>query len=137
MRLCEETITVFNARPDGDTGSVRYVPTVIAGCSWRRRQRETVDAKGGLVCADECVVRIPVDADFGGKRYADPVAWRQGSAEGYFTIQGGDALVRGSVEGSDWTPARLKAAFADCMIALGVTDNRRAPNGAHWKVVGV
>lgn len=136
MRLCEETITVFNARVDGETGGVRYVPTVIAGCSWQRRQREAVDAKGGLACADECVVRIPADADFGGKRYADPVAWRQGDAEGRFTIQGGDALVRGTVEGADWTPARLKAAFADCMIALGVTDNRRAPNGAHWKVVG-
>lgn len=136
MRLCEETVTLFNARPDGDTGGIAYVPTVIAGCSWHRRQREAVDANGGLVCADECVVRIPADADFGGKAYVDPIAWRQGSAEGRFTLQGGDAIARGVVTGEGWTPARLKAARGDCMTVLSVTDNRRAPNGGHWKVVG-
>ena len=136
MKMCEETITLFNARLDARTGGFAYVPTVIAGCSWHRRQREAVDAKGGLVCADECVVRIPADADFGGKRYVDPAAWRQGSVEGCFTIQGGDAMVRGTVSGADWTPARLKAAYADSMVVLGVTDNTRAPNGGHWRITG-
>lgn len=134
MRLCNETITLFNARRNGETGDFVYVPTVIAGCSWYHGQRRAVDAEGGLVAADEYAVRIPVDADFGAKAYVDPVAWRAGAAG--FTIQGGDVAVKGRVEGNDWTPARLKAAFAECFTVLGVGDNRRAPNGAHWRVTG-
>ena len=136
MRLCGETITVFNARPDGDTGRHVYVPTMIAGCSWYCGQREALDPKGGLKSADAYVVRIPVDADFGGRRYVDPLTWRQGDASGRFTLQGGDLVARGAMTGDDWTPAALKSACAECFTVLGVTDNRRAPHGGHWKVVG-
>lgn len=137
MKLCNETVTLFNARRDGETGGHAYVPTVIAGCSWRREQRARLDGKGGLVTADEYVVRIPEDADFGGKRYVDPVAWRRGDGAGCFTAQGGDIVVRGAAEGGDWTPTKLKAAYADCFTVLGVTDNRRAPRGKHLKITGV
>ena len=134
MQGCNETITLFNARRDGDTGGFVYLPTVIAGCSWHRLQREAVDPKGGLKAANGVVVRIPVDADFGGKAYVDPVAWRSGG-DG-FTIQGGDIVVKGRVEGGDWTPARLRAAYAECFTVLGVTDNTGAPHGGHWRLVG-
>ena len=136
MRLCDEAITLFNARRDGETGRFRYVPTVILGCSWHRGQRMGVDAKGGRVSADDCVVRIPVDADFGGKAYVDPVTWRTEGGEDCFTVQGGDVAVRGVVRGDGWTPAALKAACADCFTVMGVTDNRRAPRGGHWKLTG-
>ena len=136
MKGCEETITLFNARRDGDTGGHVYVPTVIVGCSWHGGQRVGLDARGGLAAADEYVVRIPVDADFGGKAYADPIAWRQSDGEGRFTIQGGDLAAHGAFEGEDWTPARLRAASAECFTVMGVTDNRRAPRGKHWKLTG-
>ena len=134
MRGCSETITLFNARRDGETGGFVYLPTVIAGCSWHRGQRVAIDAEGGLVAADEVTVRIPVDADFGGRAYVDPVAWRAGG-EG-FTLQGGDIAVKGRVTGDDWTPAALKAAFAECFTVLGVTDNTGAPRGGHWRLTG-
>ncbi|MBR1820450.1 MAG: hypothetical protein IJ769_02375 [Clostridia bacterium] len=136
MKLCGETITLFNARQNGDTGGQIYMPTVIVGCAWRRGQRAELDPKGGLMAADEYVVRIPVDADFGGKHYADPITWRQGGAENGFTLQRGDIVARGAVKGEGWTPSKLKAACADCFTVLGVTDNRRAPHGAHWRLVG-
>lgn len=134
MKGCNVTITLFNARRDGETGGLAYVPTVIAGCSWHRRQRTAIDPKGGLVSADEVVVRVPADADFGGRAYVDPAAWRAGG-EG-FTIQNGDLAVKGRVEGDGWTPARLKAAYGECFTVLGVTDNRGAPNGGHWRITG-
>ena len=134
MRGCSETITLFNARRDGETGGFVYLPTVIAGCSWHRGQRVAIDAEGGLAAADEATVRIPVDADFGGRAYVDPVAWRAGG-EG-FTLQGGDIAVKGRVTGDDWTPAALKAAFAECFTVLGVTDNTGAPRGGHWRLTG-
>ena len=63
-------------------------------------------------------------------------------------IQAGDVIVKGSVPTTEtvtvngvsrtvainWTPAKLKKAYADCVTVLGVTDNRRAPNAPHWKV---
>ena len=134
MRNCGETITLFNARRDGSTGGFMYVPTVIAGCSWHRGHRLEIDPEGGLTAVDEVTVRIPLDADFGGKAYVDPVTWRAGG-EG-FTIQGGDIAVKERVAGGDWTPAGLKAAFDECFTVLGVTDNRSAPNGAHWRITG-
>ncbi len=134
MRGCNETITLFNARRDGETGGFVYLPTVIAGCSWHRGQRVAIDPEGGLMAADEVTVRIPLDAEFSGREYVDPVAWRAGG-EG-FTLQGGDIAVKGRVTGDGWTPAALKEAFAECFTVLGVSDNTGAPRGGHWRLTG-
>ncbi len=136
MKLCNDTITVFNARVDPDVGGNVWIPTVIAGASWYLTDAATVDAsKGGLVAANKATIRIPVEADTGGKAYADPV--RYASAEdvsGFWTLKGGDIVVKGEVTGGDWTPAKLKAAYAECVTVLAVTDNRRAPRAPHWRV---
>ena len=138
MKLCSDTITVFNARVDPETGGNVWVPTVITDAGWYLTDASTVDAsKGGLVAANRATIRIPAEADFGGKAYADPV--RYASAEdvsGLWTLKGGDIVVRAAVNGADWTPARLKAAYAECVTVLAVTDNRRGPRAAHWRVTG-
>ena len=138
MKLCSDTITVFNARVDPETGGNVWVPTVIAGAGWYMTDASTVDAsKGGLVAANRATIRIPAEADFGGKAYADPVSYASaGDVSGLWTLKGGDIVVRAAVEGSDWTPARLKAAYAECVTVLAVTDTRRAPNGKHWRITG-
>ena len=138
MKLCNDTITVFNARVDPDEGGNVWVPTVITGVSWYATDASTVDAsKGGLVAANKATIRIPVEADTGGKAYADPVSYA--SAEDVYklwTLKGGDIVVKAAVEGEDWTPAELKATYADCVTILGVTDNRRAPRAPHWRITG-
>ena len=138
MKLCSDTITVFNARVDPETGGNVWVPTVIAGAGWYLTDASTVDAsKGGLVAANRATIRIPAEADFGGKAYADPVSYASaGDVSGLWTLKGGDIVVRAAVNGADWTPARLKAAYAECVTVLGVTDNRRGPRAAHWRVTG-
>ena len=138
MKLCSDTITVFNARVDPETGGNVWVPTVIAGAGWYMTDASTVDAsKGGLVAANKATIRIPEDADTGGKAYADPVSYASaGDVSGLWTLKGGDIVVRAAVNGADWTPARLKAAYAECVTVLAVTDNRRAPRAAHWRVTG-
>ena len=136
MKLCNDTITVFNARVDPDVGGNVWIPTVIVGAGWYLTDASTVDAsKGGLVAANKATIRIPVDADTGGKAYADPVSYA--SAEDVsrlWTLKGGDIVVKATVEGGNWTPARLKAAYAECVTVLAVTDNRRAPRAPHWRV---
>lgn len=138
MKLCNDTITVFNARVDPDVGGNVWIPTVIAGASWYLTDAATVDAsKGGLVAANKATIRIPVDADTGGKAYADPVSYASAEdVSGLWTLKGGDIVVKGEVTGDDWTPAKLKAAYAECVTVLAVTDNRRAPNAKHWRVTG-
>lgn len=128
MKLCNEVITIFNARcTDGDDV---YYPTTINGASWFETQAETVDPKGGLVMANKVIVRIP-NTD----GYVDPIAYKS-AADGNWTLQGGTIIVKGEATGTSWTPASLKATFAECMTVLGVTDNRHAPNAPHFKVVG-
>ena len=138
MKLCNDTITVFNARVDPDAGGNVWTPTTITGVSWYMTDASTVDAaKGGLVAANKATIRIPEDANAGGKVYADPIAYRDAEdVSGLWTLQNGDIIVKGSVTGADWTPARLKKAYAECVTVLGVTDNRRAPNAPHWRVTG-
>jgi len=55
---------------------------------------------------------------------------------GLWTLKGGDIVVKAALEGDDWTPAELKATCADCVVILGVTDNRRAPRAKHWRITG-
>ena len=150
MKLCNDTITVFNARVDPDAGGNVWMPTVIAGASWYLTDASTVDAsKGGLVAANKATIRIPEDAGTGGKTWTDPVTYRNAqSVSGLWTLQAGDIIVKASVPTTRttttngvtttaaiaWTPATLKKAYSDCVTVLGVTDNRRAPNAPHWKV---
>lgn len=138
MKLCNDTITVFNARVDPEVGGNVWVPTVITGVSWYATDASTVDAsKGGLVAANKATIRIPVEAGTGGKQYTDPVSYASAEdVSGLWTLKGGDIVVKTALEGDDWTPAGLKATCADCVVILGVTDNRRAPNAKHWRVVG-
>lgn len=120
MKLCNDTITVFNARVDPDVGGNVWAPTVIAGCSWYATDASTVDAsKGGLVAANKVIVRIPEEV-----------------APAGLAIRNGDIIVKGDASASENpTPAKLKTAWgADCATVLGVTDNRRAPNAPHWRV---
>lgn len=138
MKLCNDTITVFNARVDPDVGGNVWVPTVITGASWYATDASTVDAsKGGLVAANKATIRIPVEADAGGKEYADPVNYAKAEdVSRLWTLKGGDIVVKGEATGDGWTPAKLKAAWADCVTVLGVTDNRRAPRAKHWRITG-
>ena len=152
MKLCNDTITVFNARVDPATGGNVWTATVITGASWYMTDASTVDAsKGGLIAANKATIRIPEDSNAGGKTYADPVSYKAAaSVTGLWTLQNGDIIVKGSVPASEivtnngvsstvpinWTPAKLKQAYADCVTVLAVTDNRRAPRAPHWRVTG-
>lgn len=156
MKLCNETITVFNKRLNSDKGWNEYVPSTIQGVSWYGEIASVVDDKG-LHAADRFTIRIPTDADFGGKEYADPVEFAKlPDVSGYWTIANGDVMAKGAVEeqpfatetseaitdeGGDplnevLTLEQIHARYTNCCTVLGVTDNRRAPNAPHWKVVG-
>ena len=122
---------------DQDKGYDVYIPTVITGVSWYCSITSTVDSTG-LKAAGQYTVRIPVDADFSGKSYTDPVTYAESNPESTFTLKTGDIIVHGAVESeSGITPSELQRGFGrEVITILGVTDNRRAPKGQHWRVVG-
>lgn len=135
MKLCNEVVTVFNKKVDPDKGWDVYVPTVINGASWYCEIASTVDGNG-LHAANRFIIRIPLDADFGGKTYIDPIAYENESmVAGVFTLAQGDIIIKAAVD-EELTPAQLKEQYYDYCTILGVTDNRRAPNAPHFKVVG-
>lgn len=135
MKLCNETITVFNKKIDPENGWDIYVPTIIQGVSWFC---EIVSKVGdtGLQAANRFIIRIPLDADFGGKEYIDPVEYaNEAITAGVFTLAQGDVIVKGAIDG-EMQPADLKEQHYDFCTIVGVTDSRRAPNAKHFKVVG-
>lgn len=134
MNLCNDTITVFNARMDEANGYDVYFPTVITGVSWYGEIQSTVDSTG-LKAANKYTVRIPTDADFSGKAYADPAAYAGGDPAYLFTLQSGDIIVKGA-HNENGLSVRDIEALGENVKVLGVSDNRRASHGKHWKVVG-
>lgn len=136
MRLCNETVTVFNKKLDVDAGWNTYNPTVIKGVSWYCEIASSVDSNG-LHAANRFTIRIPTNADFGGKSYVDSVAYENADdVSGVFTLANGDIIVKAEIADASLTPANLKEMCPDFCTVLGVTDNRRAPNAPHFKVVG-
>ena len=135
MRLCDETITVFNAQLDTALGMDRYHPTVISGVSWYCDTASTVD-DSGLKAANKFTIRIPEEADCSGKRYVPPAAYAAGDPAEVFTLNNGDVIIKGALDQEGLTPSKLQLMCGELVTILGVTDNRRAPRGKHWKVVG-
>lgn len=136
MKLCNETITVFNAVMDPDTGYDSYMPTVIAGVSWYSTIESAV-TDSGLKAANKTTIRIPDDADFSGRVYVSPEAYAAAEDRtGLFTLAQGDLIVH-AAEPGPMTPAQLQEKYGGGVVTvLGVTDNRRAPRAKHWRVVG-
>lgn len=133
MRQCNDTITVFNARADGD-GYDMYVPSIIRGVHWFC-EIESVVTSDGLKAANKFIIRIPVEADMGRKTYVDPRKYPEADKERAFTLRKGDFIVHGA-ETEELTPSKAQEKYGEIATILGVTDNRDAPRGKHWKVVG-
>ncbi len=136
MKRCDETVTIFNKRLEKDTGFDVYVPTVIRGVSWFCEIASTVD-DAGLKAANRFTIRIPLNADFSGKRYVPVNEYLAGNdTQDLFTLANGDIIVKGAVTESGLKPADLQTRFGEIVTILGVTDNHGARNAPHWKVVG-
>ena len=135
MKMCNETVTVFNRRID-DSGDYIYIPSVISGVSWFCEIQSSV-GQNGLNAANRLSVRVPVTANFYKKQYIDPKTYAKlDSVDGYFTFEMGDIIVKAVVTDMGLRPKQIQETYSDCLTIVGVTDNRRAPNAPHWRVIG-
>ncbi len=136
MNLSDDTLTLYNARYNPTLDKTEYFRTVISGISWYSTVKSTVTDKG-LKSANMYTIRIPVDADFGEKSWADPKSYTEAQdVSSLFTLNEGDIITKGIGPVSINTPAQLHSAYSECFTVLSVTDNRRAHHAKHWKVVG-
>ena len=131
MHACDETITVFNRMYDDDTGLDVWNGTVISGVSWYIKT-DTAITDSGLKSAQKGAVRIPTDADTGGKTYIDPLSYADPSST--YTLTAGDIIIRGTCLTCQ-NPADLRKHHPDMGTILGVTDNTHRRRGAHFRVV--
>ena len=134
MKECKRTITVFNARMDGEDGYDVYYPTIIRNVSIYLQVASEVTLSG-LNAANKVTIRIPVDADFSGKEYVPPVSFADADVSTAFTLKQGDVIVEAE-EREQLDPVQLKQKYGEVITILGVTDNRSRPRAKHWKVVG-
>lgn len=135
MKLCNDVMTVFNARVDPALRYEVYAPTVLRGVRWYV-QRAVAVAEGGLKVEDRLLARIPADVDAGGRTYAEPRKYRAAAkADGLWTLQPGDILVRGEAAEA-CAPAELRERYGEVYTVSVVADNRSAPRGKHWRIEG-
>lgn len=138
LKLCEEVITIINQRYNQAEAYTEYVKTVIRGVSWYGSLKSTVDSSG-LKAANQYTVRIPLNADFDGKAYFDPIAYKGlDDVSNAFTLANGDLVVHGEVSENDAsiTPKLIHDSYAEVLTILAVNDNRKLRKEPHWKVVG-
>ena len=139
MQQANETITVINHKYNDTTGKDEWTPTVISGASWYSKLLANV-TQSGLKTAKTVTVRIPTDADTGGRSYIPPAAYKAAeSVSDAFTLARGDLIVLGTVtttQGQSLTPANVTQTHDECFTITSVTDNTRRPNAPHLKVVG-
>jgi hypothetical protein len=135
MKLSTDVITVYNKYTDPTTRFQKYIPTVIKNIHWFGEQQVNVISTG-LYEADKYTIRVPIDADFGGKEYVTPKTYeRSTDRTNQFTFAEGDVIVHGEHVVENAKPAMLQEEFDDVVIVLSITDNSKAPNAQHWKVV--
>lgn len=137
MKLCTETITVYNHQIDTSTGDEVYSATTITGVSWHFHDAASPQTKG-MKEADGCTVRIPTTAE-ATKAYLPPAEYATADPDAAYTLQPGDIIVRGEgPSGSGIRPAEILAAGHEHFTVTSVTDNRgTGRQSPHWKVVGV
>lgn len=137
MRLCNETVTVYNTRVNPETRMEEYIPTVLKGVSWHCQIVSRV-TDAGLKAANVFTLRISESVNASGKSYTEPKEYRRSEdVSNQWTLQKGDVIVKGEAD-SALPPAKLREMYGTdrVLTVLGVTDNRRTPNAKHWKVVG-
>ena len=128
--------TLYNHYTDKATGKTMYKKTIIDSVNWQRQQKTNVTDKG-LVSADQINVLIPFyGADFEGKTYIEPKAYRKLSDEEkdkHFTFDNNDYIVRGEVNETNIEVVKKSYDNVATIISVLTCDNgSRAIR--HWEI---
>lgn len=135
----DSNITIYNRRMNEFRNEVLY-PTVIKNCTWY--YAHIVSGSQMMDNADEYSVRIPIDADFGGKQYIAAHEYAElpdEEAPKYWTISKNDIVVRGEYDtGVIDNQMVLASQTDDIFVVSTYADNtiRGSRKVKHWRVGG-
>lgn len=133
-------ITIFNKRYNADRRTELFYPTQIRGVSFYKR-KNVAWKKKETSSDDEYTIRIPIDADMGGKEYMEAKAYEALSDEefsGYWTLQPGAIIIKGLSDMETATETELDKTYADAIRIMNFTDNtdRCSDVMKHWRIGG-
>lgn len=118
------------------SGAEKYQRTAISKVTWENRKASNTLATGGTIAADQASIYIPMAH---GAAYKAPKVWLAlASKTGYWTLQVGDVIVRGTVTdeiSASFTLTALKAKYDDVLV---ITSVDALDNGStalqHWEI---
>ena len=129
-------ITIYNRYIDATTRAEKWQRTTVHGVLWENRKAVNVIASGGNISANQANIYIPHAR---GTAYKDPAAWQAlVTKTGYWTLQDGDAVVRGLVSdtiSTSFTITDLKAKYSDTLTIRSVdTMDMGSAGMSHWQI---
>lgn len=134
-------ITLFNKRYDSETRQDKFLPTVIKGVSLYISKGSTGDFQNRSGKATY-KVRIPINADTGGKQYIDQVGYKALTDEevsGFWTLQP-DCIIVPAIadEAEDISITELTSKYGSVITVTDFSDNttRGVEPMKHWRVGG-
>lgn len=133
-------ITIFNKRYDETERTERFYGTKISGVSLYSR-KGTSSGDKQMSQDDSYTIRIPADADTGGKQYIEQRAYASLKEEEFklfWTLQPGSIIVAGLADQETATETELKKNYPDVIVVTNFTDNRGRGSELnwHWRVGG-
>ena len=134
-----DTITIYN-RTIANREPV-WRRTVVRGVQWTQKSRISYDASGKNIYTTETSITIPVDADAGGKQYAEPKAYLAAAdPDVLWTLNaesGEDVIIKGECPwniSDAYTLDDLNNEYGYVSIQA-VADNTNREHLKNWKVV--
>ena len=136
-----DTITIYN-RTIANREPVWH-RTVVRGVQWTQKSRISYDVSGKNIYTTETSITIPVDADAGGKQYAEPKAYLAAAdPDVLWTLNaesGEDVIIKGECPwniSDAYTLDDLNNEYGYVSIRA-VADNTNREHLKNWKVVAV
>lgn len=136
--ITNAVITIYNRKRRGRDSVL--IPTVIRDASWFYGRRA---AKGQFIDSDDSYqIRIPFGADTSGKAYIDPARYAEMTeeeAEGYWTIQIDDIVLKGEYSSQVTDERELRELTGDLFVVNTFADNTIRGSDAvkHWRIGGL
>lgn len=132
-------ITIFNKRYIKAERTEKFVPSVVRGVYLYFQK--AVSGGSDRKRSDSYIIRIPEDADTGGKEYVSQKEYAALDDEvcsGYWTLQPGAIIVRGVAGPKAATETELMKEFQDVITVTNFSDNRSCGSKSvrHWRIGG-
>lgn len=126
--------TIFNKVYDPIKRLDSLVATKVKGVFWEDCKAASM-VKLGLEEANAATIYIPFSADFFGKQYVKPKAFKK-DAQGNFTLESGDIVVKGLIDFAG-SAAQLEKEYDDVILITSIdTMDYGSLEMQHWEVGG-